>query len=167
MNYHLFDGDETGAAVAACCRALTCEHKSFHQQTRHMKNEEWTLTTDNVRSPTDSLLPSEHFGAMRRLRLSGEQRLMLAVLVDAFNVLRSWHDGSSGRCYFAEAAQWVNTRETGHLFSFDSVCDALEINAELLRSRLRRLFVRPTNSARRPLLRVCHLQRIESRRTDQ
>ena len=58
---------------------------------------------------------------------------MLAVLVDAINVLQSWQGDSSGRKHrnFADAAQWVNIRGTVHPFSFDNVCAALEIDSEL------------------------------------
>jgi hypothetical protein len=82
--------------------------------------------------------------------LSGEQRLMLAVLVDAINVLQSWKGGACGRKRrnFADAAQWVNIRGTTHPFSFDNVGAAVEIASEPLRSRLRILTVRSANSAR-------------------
>jgi hypothetical protein len=77
---------------------------------------------------------------------------MLAVLIDAMNVLHSWHGRGNNRKrhHFVEAAQWVNTRGTGNLFSFDSVCDALEINSELLRSRLCELTVTLSDSFPRP-----------------
>ena len=66
----------------------------------------------------------------------------------------SWQVGASERKRrnFDEAAQWVSNPGTAHPFSFDSVCDALEIDPELLRSRLRVLTVRSANSARRPAL---------------
>jgi hypothetical protein len=79
---------------------------------------------------------------------------MLAVLVDVIKVLHSWQ-GSGGarkRRDFTEEAQWVNSPGTTHPFSFDSVCDAVEIDPELLRSRLRVLTVRSANSAHRPAL---------------
>jgi hypothetical protein len=99
----------------------------------------------------DIILPSQYFGAIGSVGLSGEQRLMLAVLVDAINVLQSWQGGGCARKRrnFAEAAQWVNTLGTSHPFSFDSVCDALDIDSGLLRSRLRVLTVRTANSGRR------------------
>jgi hypothetical protein len=80
----------------------------------------------------DILPPSQYFAAIGHAGLSGEQRLMLAVLIDTFNVLQSWQDGRSKRRNFVEAAEWVIARGTCHPFSFDSVCEALEIDAELL-----------------------------------
>jgi hypothetical protein len=92
-------------------------------------------------SQIDVILPSQYFAAIGSGGLSSEQRLMLAVLVDAINVLQGWqHVGSPRkRRAFAEAAQWVNTSGTHYPFSFDSVCDALEIDCAILRARLRSL----------------------------
>jgi hypothetical protein len=121
-----------------------------------------TLRKDDILSQADIILPSQYFGAIGSVGLSGEQRLMLAVLVDAINVLQSWQSGGSARKRrnFAEAGQWVNTHGTNHPFSFDSVCDALEIDSELLRSRLRVLTVRLANSARRPALAPLRLKEL-------
>jgi hypothetical protein len=76
--------------------------------------------------------------------------------------LQSWRGVGSARKRrdFAEAAQWVNCVGTTHPFSFDSVCDALEINSELLRSRLRELTVRPANSPRRPVIARLRLKEL-------
>ena len=87
---------------------------------------------------TDVILPSQYFSAMGGGGLCSEQRLMLAVLVDAINILQGWSRMGSARKRraFAEAGQWVNTRGTSYPFSFDSVCDALGIDPEILRGRL-------------------------------
>ena len=127
-----------------------------------MQDAQARVRTDDILSQADIILPSQYFGALGSVGLSGEQRLMLAVLVDAINVLQSWQSGGSARKRrnFAEAAQWVNTPGTSHPFSFDSVCDALEIDSELLRSRLRVLTVRSANSARRPALAHLRLKEL-------
>jgi hypothetical protein len=121
--------------------------------------------TDDILSQADIILPSQYFGTMGPGAQSGERRLMLAVLVDAINVLRSWKGTGSARNRhnFAEAAQWVNARGTIHPFSFDSVCDILEIDSSQLRSRLNRLTVRSANSTCPPLahLRLRELSRIQ------
>jgi hypothetical protein len=128
----------------------------------HMQDAQSALRTDDILSQADIILPSQYFESVGSGGLSGEQRLMLAVLVDAINVLQSWQGGGSARKRrnFAEAAQWVNTPGTSHPFSFDSVCDALEIDSELLRSRLRVLTVRSGNSARRPALAHLRLKEL-------
>jgi hypothetical protein len=119
-----------------------------------MQDEQPSLRRDDILSQADIMLPSQYYGSVGSVGLSGEQRLMLAVLVDAINVLQSWKGNGSARKRrnFAEAVQWVNARGTCHPFSFESVCDALEIDSELLRSRLRVLTVRPANSTHRATL---------------
>lgn len=104
-------------------------------------------TTDTL-SQMDVILPSQYFGALGSVGLSSEQRLMLAVLVDAINVLQGWQrvGNARKRRAFAEAAQWVNTPGTNYPFSFDSVCDALEIDSDILRARLRGLTMGLTNT---------------------
>jgi len=127
-----------------------------------MHDEQSRLRTDDMLSQADIILPSQYFGCVGSTGPTGEQRLMLAVLVDAINVLQSWKGSGSARkrLNFAEAAQWVNTRRTRHPFSFDSVCDALEIDSEVLRSRLRVMTVRRANSAGRPTLARLRLKEL-------
>ena len=127
-----------------------------------MRDAQSSPLPDDILSQADIILPSQYFGAIGSVGLSGEQRLMLAVLVDAINVLQSWQGGGSARKRrnFAEAAQWVNTCGTSHPFSFDSVCDALEIDSALLRSRLRMLTVRAANSTRRRALAHLRLKEL-------
>src|ERR1700757_2418200 len=94
----------------------------------------------DVVSQVDIILPSQYFDAIGSVGMSSEQRLMLAVLVDAINVLQARRVGNARkRQAFAEAAKWVNSAGTNFPFSFDSVCDALEIDSDVLRSRLRGL----------------------------
>jgi hypothetical protein len=130
-----------------------------------MKDVQSVSSTDDTSPQADIILPSQYFETIGSIGLSGEQRLMLAVLIDAINVLQSWRDGMNARKRrnFAEAAQWINARGTSHPFSFDNVCDALEIDSELLRSRLRGLTVCPANSACRPP--VAHLRLKELSRS--
>jgi hypothetical protein len=73
--------------------------------------------------------------------LSGEQRLMLAVLIDAINVLKGRIPtaGYSKRQMFAEAAHWVAQEGTHYPFTFDSVCAALDLPGDVLRQRLLKL----------------------------
>jgi hypothetical protein len=91
--------------------------------------------------PTDIMLRSQFFGAMGSGGSCSERRLMLAVLVDAINILQRWNRIGSARKRrtFAEAARWVLMPGTNYPFSFDNVCDALNIDPEMLRQRLRGL----------------------------
>ena len=63
---------------------------------------------------------------------------MLAVLVDAINILRGWNGvgGRRKRRVFGEAAHWVNLKGTQNPFSFDSVCEAVGIDSDMARERL-------------------------------
>lgn len=99
---------------------------------------------------TDIILPSQYFGAMGGGGLCSEQRLMLAVLVDAINILQGWHRLGSARKRraFAEAGQWVNTRGTAYPFAFDSICDALGIDSDMLRARLSALTMGHSSAGR-------------------
>jgi hypothetical protein len=128
-----------------------------------MQDEQSGLCRGDTGFEADIILPSQYFGLIGSAGLSGEQRLMLAVLIDAINVLNSWKTTGSvhKRRNFAEAALWVNTHGTHHPFSFDSVCDALGIEAGLLRSRLSVLTVPTANSApgRLAFLRLKELSR--------
>ena len=132
----------------------------------HMRDEQSSLRTDDILSQADIILPTQYYQSVGSVGLSGEQRLMLAVLVDAINVLQSWR--GNGRAHkrrnFADAVQWVNARGTCHPFSFESVCDALEIDSELLRSHLGGLTVRPANSAGRPTLGRLRLKELSRSR---
>lgn len=103
-----------------------------------MQQVEQAIEQTDTLGLTDIILPSQYFGAMGATGLCSEQRLMLAVLVDAINILQGWHRLGSARKRraFAEAGQWVNTRGTGYPFAFDSICDALGIDSEILRARL-------------------------------
>jgi len=127
-----------------------------------MRDEQWSLLTDDILSQADIILPSQYYGSRGSAR-SGEQRLILALLVDAINDLQSWRGVGSERkrrnC--AEAALWVNTRGTCHPFSFDSVCDYLEIDSALLRSRLQVLMGPPANSASSPTLGRLRLKELK------
>src|SRR3984893_13917173 len=94
------------------------------------------MKTTDALALSDVILPSQFFGAMGGGGLCSEQRLMLAVLVDAINILQGWNRLGSARKRraFAEASQWVITKGSHYPFTFDSVCDALGIDPEMLRA---------------------------------
>src|SRR5271156_493898 len=69
----------------------------------------------------NQILPSQYYDVSGGHRLTGEQRLMLALLADAINV---YQQGFLSR----------NTRK--RLLFIDTVCDALGINASMLRRRM-------------------------------
>ena len=88
--------------------------------------------------PDTLLLPSQFFEFVGARTLSSEQRLMLAVLADAINVLRGYKtlpDRDKHKS-LNEALSWVFASGIASRLSFDYVCDALGLNAESLRRRL-------------------------------
>ena len=88
----------------------------------------------------DAILPSQFFESVGAQTFSCEQRLMLAVLADAINVLGSTDSSNlRKRNSFNEAWSWVFAKRITSSLSFDHVCDALGINAESLRRRLSEL----------------------------
>jgi hypothetical protein len=94
----------------------------------------------------DVTLPSQFFGSVGARTFSSEQRLLLAVLVDAINlVLRENRDGSIS---FKEASSWIFASGIVSPLSFDLACEALELNAQCLRRRLSELVSQRANLRR-------------------
>jgi hypothetical protein len=90
----------------------------------------------------DVILPSQFFESAGARPFSSEQRLMLAVLIDAINILGDCRDSPNRRKRnrFNEASSWIFAdRGFTSPLSFDHVCDALGVNAESLRRRLSEL----------------------------
>jgi hypothetical protein len=91
----------------------------------------------------DIMVPVQFFAAFRHeAGIERERLLMLAVLADGVNCYRKYafaHD-PEGRQVFAETLEWVTSREGGHLFSFEGICDVLDIDAEHVRRALRRWY---------------------------
>ncbi len=82
----------------------------------------------------DSLLPAQFFA--RRISESPERALMVAMLQDAFNCVMN-SGGSNQRARLATEAQaWLEAEDDGP-FSFVWVCDALGLDAERIRARLK------------------------------
>src|SRR5260370_20350761 len=93
---------------------------------------------DELLSPLpDVLLPSQFFELVGARTFSSEQRLMLAVLADAINVLGS-ADSSNlrKRDSFNEASSWLFADGVTSPLSFDHVCNALGTDVQSLRRRL-------------------------------
>jgi len=87
----------------------------------------------------DLILPCQYCDVSSGYGLSGEQRLMLALLADALNV---YQKGALSRLtrlrrLYVDAERWILAdRPEGNAFSFTTVCDALGINPALLRRRI-------------------------------
>src|SRR6201987_5601689 len=80
----------------------------------------------------NQILPSQYYDLSGGHRLTGEQRLMLALLADAINVYQQGvvSRNTRKRLLFVDAERWITAGATSrHAFSFDTVCDALGINS--------------------------------------
>jgi hypothetical protein len=102
----------------------------------------------------DRVLPCQFPAYYRSLYVrSGEQRLMLALLTDAINIILK---GGRDTRLLKETHGWVcsNSRDS-HKISFDQACDALGLDAERLRARLKELSQQPEkngSAARRSMI---------------
>jgi len=88
----------------------------------------------------DTLLPSQFFDRVRRRsEHDPERRLMIAVLEDAVDVYRKQVGATDqrGQQLFREAEEWIDDTDRSWLFSFENVCDVLDLDADYLRRGLR------------------------------
>ncbi len=90
-------------------------------------------------SGSDLILPCQYYDISGGYRLTGEQRLMLALLTDAINVYQKGvlsHITRARRLY-VDAERWILSEQAvGESLSFDTVCDALGIESAHLRQRI-------------------------------
>jgi hypothetical protein len=63
---------------------------------------------------------------------------MIAVVQDAINCIAKYRFATDhrGRRLFGEVAQWVGAKDTGWSYSFESICQVLELDANAVRQRL-------------------------------
>jgi hypothetical protein len=88
----------------------------------------------------DAVLASQFFDAIRRLGLpEGEYRLMLAVFADAVRcfVQHAGSDDPAKRALYQDAERWFARSADPGLYSFESICDVLGVDANLVRCALR------------------------------
>src|SRR6185295_2004975 len=87
----------------------------------------------------DTLLPSQYFATLRRKGAhEPERRLVIAVLQDAVDCFQK-HLGArdrKARQLYQDAEEWICSDDRSWPFSFENVCDLLQINADYLRAGL-------------------------------
>ncbi len=100
-----------------------------------------TIEVADPRPFPDVILRSQFFEMVGARSRSSEQRLMLAVLADAINVVQEFGGSSSlrKRNSFNDAWNWFFTKGVTSPLSFENVCDALGMDAKGLRWRLSEL----------------------------
>jgi len=105
------------------------------QGTKMQEKETLDERLPNLFEP-DTLLPIQYFEAMRKKHLlEGEKRLILSVLEDAVECFMKCIDAATnkGQRLFREADEWIAHEDKRWVFSFDNVCDMLDINADYMR----------------------------------
>jgi len=105
-----------------------------------MKERDYGLDerTAGVFQP-DTLLPSQYFDRIKaRKQLDGERRLMIAVLEDAVDVYRKQAGATEprGQALFRDAEEWIENPDKSWLFSFENICDVLDIEVDYIRRGL-------------------------------
>src|SRR5690242_10989774 len=105
----------------------------------------------------DTLLPSQFFDRVRRRsEHDGERRLMIAVLEDAVDVYRKQAGAKDPRAreLFREAEEWIEDPDRTWLFSFQNICDVLDIDADYLRRGLHSWKQQVQDGSREPVVTV-------------
>jgi len=87
----------------------------------------------------DAILPAQFFQSLRtKGRFDGERRLMIAVLEDAVNCfMKQLHaTDPKARQLFLDAEEWITADDRTWFFSFENVCDTLDLDPEYVRQGL-------------------------------
>jgi hypothetical protein len=87
----------------------------------------------------DVLLPAQLLSTPARM-LTAERRLMVAILSDAIWCFQRYCSATSsqGRRLYREAERWLLVRDWSWMFSFERICETLDLDAAQVRSGLRR-----------------------------
>ena len=99
--------------------------------------------TGNSRLESDCLLPDQYMAlGGGGDKLTGERRLMLAVLEDALDRYRRFALARDprGRAEYQGAREWIDDDELEWLYSFENICEVMGFDAAYLRKRLARAY---------------------------
>jgi len=103
-----------------------------------MRNQVVSDTFTHLLQP-DTLLPSQYYAALKRKGAhEPERRLAIAVLQDAVDCFQKHLRARDrkARELFLDAGEWIASVDRSWPFSFENICDLLQINAEYLRRGL-------------------------------
>ncbi len=87
----------------------------------------------------DAILPAQFFQSLRsKGRFDGERRLMIAILEDAVNCFMKQLNAvdPKARQLYLDAEEWISAADPTWFFSFENVCNTLDLNPEYLREGL-------------------------------
>lgn len=100
----------------------------------------------------DSVASFEYFRVFRqKADFAAEEKLMLAVLNDAIECLIRYRGAEIRRhkALYREAREWILSRDGTALYSFESICETLKIDANYLRLGLLQWLTNPPANIRR------------------
>jgi hypothetical protein len=83
------------------------------------------------------VLPAQLEG-LRAAPLSGVKTLLVALLEEAIACLFAGIGNTQARAEAVRAERWIRSRDTSFAFAFESICDALDLDAEALRQQILR-----------------------------
>jgi hypothetical protein len=89
----------------------------------------------------DVLLPGQFFSFFRKeAGFDRERRLMLAVLEDAIDCFQKYAHTNDlrGRQLFLESYEWIMSGDKRWLFSFENICQIVDMNPDYIRQGLNR-----------------------------
>ena len=98
----------------------------------------------------DVLLPGQFFSFFRKeAGFDRERRLMLAVLEDAIDCFQKYAHTSDlrGRQLFLESHEWIMSPDKRWLFSFENICQIVDMNPDYIRQGLSRWRTQNAKSA--------------------
>jgi hypothetical protein len=88
----------------------------------------------------DTMLPSQYFAAALRRRgaLKPERRLIIAILQDAIECYQKNLFAREGKArqLYADAEEWINSEDRTHYFSYENLCEILDMSPEFMRRGL-------------------------------
>lgn len=88
----------------------------------------------------DPLVSAQYFETFRsKANLEPEKRLILAILEDAVGCFQRYvvSRDAKGKSLFYDAEQWITEENRHWIFSFENICDFLELDPDYLRRGLR------------------------------
>jgi hypothetical protein len=108
----------------------------------------------NIEDLDGAVLPAQYFDyRQKKKQVEGERRLLVAVLEEAIRSYLATRKCRTARQRqtFAQLRRWFYASERGlpqATLSFESVCDFLDINADVIRKRLGSIGVRQVPTRR-------------------
>ena len=102
-----------------------------------------TIRSTSIKSffEPDILTSDQYFQLYRhKAHLDPEEKLMFAVLTDAIECFQKYHGASAHRArrLFTEAEAWISRRDYTWPYSFENICETLNIDPNYLRLGLTR-----------------------------